>query len=73
VKLRCSGTTHAHLDGEVLEVKCDSRICGAERGVVVLHRFSTATGQLLETKKFSDPLDRRDPDASGNCVSVRSA
>lgn len=58
-ELRCPNKKHAALispgTSGVVEVKCDSRFCGAQRGVVVLHRFSTETGQLLETVKFKSP------------------
>lgn len=45
--------------GGVIERKCDSRLCGAGRGVVVLHRWSTETGELLETQQFQDPSTKR--------------
>lgn len=41
---------------QVLEIKCDSRICkGWTPGAVVLHYFSLVDGQLLETKRFRNP------------------
>lgn len=44
---------------QLLEVKCDSRICrGPAAGVVVLHYFSLVDGQLLETKRYRDPVAR---------------
>lgn len=60
--LRCS-KLHARLvpnpdypDQRLLEIKCDSRICkGWTPGAVVLHYFSTRTGELLETKRFRNP------------------
>jgi hypothetical protein len=41
---------------DFIEVKCRSRFCGSGSGVVVLHRFSRATGELMSTKRFADPL-----------------
>jgi hypothetical protein len=43
------------LDDGLLEVSCDSRFCGKEPGVVVLHRFKPETGELVETLKFKAP------------------
>lgn len=40
--------------GGVVELKCSSRFCGATAGTVVLHRFSTETGQLIGTARFRD-------------------
>lgn len=37
-----------------MELKCSSRFCGAKAGVVVLHRFSTGTGEILGTSRFRD-------------------
>lgn len=39
----------------VVEFKCRSSHCGAGRGVVVIHRFDTNTGELLSTKRFKEP------------------
>lgn len=55
--LRCSAKLHAIVVApNRVEVKCGSRFCGAGRGVVVLHQFDTTTGNLVATKKFSEPL-----------------
>lgn len=54
--LRCPTKLHAVLlDGGLLEVKCGSRYCGAGQGTVVLHRFNTSSGELVETVRFKDP------------------
>jgi len=57
--LRCGSKKHAVLiieDGQtIIEVKCDSRFCGAQRGVVVLHRFSAETGRMIATEKYKNP------------------
>lgn len=54
--LRCDSKKHAVLfPGEYLEVKCDSRFCGAQRGMVVLHRFDLQTGAMIATIQFKNP------------------
>jgi hypothetical protein len=60
MELRCGAKLHAILFEEYLEVKCNSRRCGHEPGVVVLHRFSRTTGELIETKRFRDPERSRE-------------
>jgi hypothetical protein len=57
---RCKGKTHGRIIRPgIWEVKCDSRVCGAVPGTVVLHEFSMETGELVETKKYRDPVRRR--------------
>lgn len=58
--LRCrSGIKFGEVnDLHSLEVKCRSNRCGAEPGVVVIHRFDTETGELLATERFRDPPER---------------
>lgn len=60
-ELRCNGKLHGILQDKVLEVKCGSKWCGAGPGVVVLHRFDTESGALLDTEYYKDPEreDRR--------------
>lgn len=54
--LRCNSKKHAVLSpGEYIEVKCDSRFCGAKRGTVILHRFSIETGEMIKTIQFKNP------------------
>ena len=56
VELRCDKRLHGVLtDDGVLEVACRSALCGHEPGVVVIHRFDAATGELLGTKMYRDP------------------
>lgn len=43
----------------LIEVKCRSARCGAEPGVVVLHRF-TVNGELHSTRRFKDPGVRKE-------------
>lgn len=53
--LRCPSKKHAVLISDhVIEVKCNSRFCGARRGVVVLHRFDLISLQMT-THTFTDP------------------
>lgn len=55
--LRCDSKKHGVLilDKQLIETKCDSRFCGAQRGVIVLHRFSIESGELLETIRYKNP------------------
>lgn len=74
--VRCRGKRHAILiDESTLEVKCDSRVCGAGPGVIVLHRFDIATGREKETLKFKDPaVGRRQGNGTNdNSASIRDA
>jgi hypothetical protein len=43
------------IDGNSIEVKCKSHRCGAGEGVVVLHRFSLETGELIGTNRYKNP------------------
>lgn len=55
--IRCAHKLHGRIiePGEaVVEFKCSSRFCGAAEGIVILHRFSTTDGHLLETKMYKD-------------------
>lgn len=67
-ELRCPAKLHGVVTGPTsLEVKCNSRFCGAGQGVVVLHTFDTVTGMVTGTRKFSDPLrDSTGRNTSGN-------
>jgi hypothetical protein len=58
-ELRCSGNKLYGLvvDGEatgILEVRCTSRFCGKQDGVVVLHQFNLGTGEY-QTRKYKEP------------------
>jgi hypothetical protein len=60
VELRCDSKLHGIVvDTGVVEVKCDSRFCGAQPGVTVLHRFDVVTGELVGTVKFKSPERRK--------------
>lgn len=48
------------LDSNTLEVKCQSRFCGHERGTVALHRFDLRDGTLIETKVYKNPILRKE-------------
>lgn len=72
--LRCPAKKHGIVVREgVVEIKCDSRFCGAEQGVTVLHRFDVATGELVETVQFKDPGRKGSAHAARNRPAVRSA
>lgn len=72
IDIRCPSKKFAVLvDENTLEIKCSSRFCGAKPGVVVLHRYNTQTGELLDTSKYKDP--ERKTNGIGNSTSVRTA
>lgn len=56
-ELRCEGTLHGVVSDDLksIEVKCQRRKCGHVPGVVVLHTLSLETGQVISTRRFSDP------------------
>lgn len=66
-ELRCPNSIKfGDLDDGVIETKCRSRRCGAQPGVVVVHRFDAVTGAFLGTRKFKDPVQQKENDnASG--------
>jgi hypothetical protein len=56
MELRCdTRILFGILEEDILEVKCRSQRCGAGDGVVVLHRFSISTGQLIGTNQYRNP------------------
>lgn len=78
MELRCGNRIlHGILEDGFLEFKCRSARCGAGRGVVVIHRFSATSGDLLETLVFKDPaMNRKVGEQNGpgsNRVAVWSA
>ena len=59
-EMRCdNGILFGVLDEDVIEVRCKSNFCGHRAGVIVLHRFSTKTGELVSTNRFKDPIRPR--------------
>lgn len=71
--LHCGHIKFAELtEPGVIEVKCRSTRCGAEKGVVVIHKFDTMTGELLSTKKFREPMGGTNA-VEHSSASVRSA
>lgn len=75
IDLRCESKKHGVLiSNDIVEIKCDSRFCGARTGVIVLHRFSSTTGELLETYRYNDPMKEvKNNAAQHNPAAVRSA
>jgi hypothetical protein len=62
VELRCDNEIkfgELFPDEELLEVKCRSRRCGAAPGVIVIHSFDLATGKMVGTEVFRDPVKTR--------------
>jgi hypothetical protein len=54
--LRCPSRLHGrHVEDDLIEVKCDSRACGAGRGTVVMHYFSNTTHELVKTERYKNP------------------
>jgi hypothetical protein len=43
----------------ILEIKCRKPYCRPAPGVVVLHRFSVLTGELINTKYYQEPEETR--------------
>lgn len=71
--LRCRAKKHGELGDEFIEIKCSSRFCGAGPGVVVIHRFDAATGELRDTLQFKDPGRKGSNYGSRNGSAVRTA
>lgn len=53
--LRCPAKKHGELEGDMISIRCRSAFCGHEPGVVVIHRYATATGEHIDTQRFRDP------------------
>lgn len=54
--LHCGNKLHGRLlDNGLIEVACQSRMCGKVAGNVVLHRFDPITGELIDTKMYKKP------------------
>ena len=60
IDLRCSNTLYGRLtDNRWLEVKCKRRACGYSKGTVVLHTIDIISGEVVSTRRFSDPRNSR--------------
>uniref|UniRef100_A0AAU6R661 Uncharacterized protein n=1 Tax=Micrococcus phage Kurnik TaxID=3092208 RepID=A0AAU6R661_9CAUD len=56
-ELRCAAKKHGELiipGSGILEVSCNSTFCGKRSGVVILHRFDLATGELVDTNRYKE-------------------
>jgi hypothetical protein len=54
--LHCGHIKFAELiEPGIIEVKCRSNLCGAGKGVVVLHQFDADTGDMISTRRFKEP------------------
>lgn len=63
MEIRCeNGIKFGEVVNGALEVKCRSTRCGHRQGVVVLHRISLETGELLSTRRFRDITSRKEGD-----------
>ncbi|MGI0002441.1 MAG: hypothetical protein ACRD42_05115 [Nitrososphaeraceae archaeon] len=56
MNLRCANKLHGIVDGDIIEVSCNSQFCGSYAGIVVLHKFNLNTGELIETRTFKEPV-----------------
>ncbi len=75
MELRCAFKLHGILltsSCGTLEVKCDSQLCGASKGLIILHRFDLETGDLSETLRFKQPKKGVTSGNLRNRTSVRS-
>lgn len=54
MELRCDNKLHGIVDGDIVEVRCDSRWCGKRPDNVVIHRFNTKTGEVETTRQFKN-------------------
>jgi len=60
VDLHCGNKLHARLlENGLVEVACQSRMCGKKPGMVIRHRFLLETGELVETLRFKEPTHNR--------------
>lgn len=58
--LRCPSKLHGVIVREgVIEVACTSKFCGYRSGIAVRHSISIRTGEVLETRIFSDPINAK--------------
>lgn len=67
--LHCGNKLHGRvLDNGLIEVACQSRMCGKVPGIVVLHRFDPFTGEAVETLRFkSTPKQTTDKEEPAVC------
>lgn len=60
----------------LLDIKCNSRFCGAGKGIIVLHRFDLETGEMVSTQRFQAPPNRKNGGRNAShysAAAVRSA
>jgi hypothetical protein len=73
-ELRCPVKLHGVIpeDG-MIEIQCRSVFCGYRPGIVILHRWSVHTGQLITTLKFKDPRKKVNNGADQHSASIRAS
>lgn len=54
-ELRCRSTLIGVIKNGLLEVKCKHWYC-TRNNAVTFHYFDLSTGQLVDTKQYTDPL-----------------
>ncbi len=56
LNLRCKNKLHGIIvDSNVIEILCKSQLCKHDKDEVVLHRFNTEDGSLIETLRYRKP------------------
>lgn len=77
MELRCENRLHGRLsevDGRpALEIVCRSAFCKGPEGAVVLHFFDVATGDLIATRRYKNPIAGRENHGLGQRAAVRHA
>jgi hypothetical protein len=60
IEIRCDSKKFGELLDGIIEIKCSSKFCGAEPGVIVLHKFDL-WGKLIDTVRLREPtsIERR--------------
>lgn len=54
-ELRCPSRLFGVIKDHLIEVKCSSRFCGADRHTIVLHYFNPLGGDMVKTVKYKNP------------------
>lgn len=72
--LRCGTKLHGKVEDGWIEVKCDSRYCGAGPDVVVFHQFDLHTGEM-KTLKYRNPRvkERKEDGATDHLTPLRAS
>jgi hypothetical protein len=66
-EVRCPNKLHLILGDGFVETTCNSKFCGKAPGIVVLHRWSIETGDLIQTLKFKQTNQQKEASSNGTC------